>query len=161
MKRDGSFGGVRASGLGACFQACEICPSRPPGALASMRIATAGTASSALGGLFAAGSGAWTLIPSLALPIFDGGARQGALDYARAQQEAGLAAYDKAIQTAFREVVDALAERASLGQRLGAESALAVLDAQRTLWTAQQELVALQLTEQGNRLTLFKALGGA
>ncbi|WP_232539861.1 efflux transporter outer membrane subunit [Azohydromonas aeria] len=146
--------------------------------------AAAGTASATLGGLFAAGSGAWSFIPSLALPIFDGGARQGALDYAQAQQQAGLASYDKAIQTAFREVADTLAERASLGQRLaaqqalveayatslrlvterrrlGAESALAVLDAQRTLWSAQQELVSLRLAEQGNRLTLFKALGGA
>ncbi len=175
---------VRAAELSLRAASADVAAARAAFFPTLSLTAAAGTASSALGGLFAAGSGAWTLIPSLALPIFDGGARQGALDYARAQQEAGLAAYDKAIQAAFREVADALAERASLGQRitaqralveayatslrlvterrrLGAESALAVLDAQRTLWTAQQELVALQLTEQGNRLTLFKALGGA
>lgn len=146
--------------------------------------ASAGTASNALGGLFAAGSGAWSFAPTLKLPILDGGAARSALAYSEAQRESGLATYDKSIQSAFREVADALAERGSLAQRLtaqralveayatslrlvterrrlGAESALAVLDAQRTLWTAQQELVALQLTEQGNRLTLFKALGGA
>jgi NodT family efflux transporter outer membrane factor (OMF) lipoprotein len=143
-----------------------------------------GTASKALSGLFAAGSGAWSLAPALTLPVFDGGATRSALDYARAQREGSLASYEKTVQSAFREVADALAERASLGERiaaqqalvtayadslrlvterrrLGAESALAVLDAQRTLWTAQQTLVSLRLTEQSNRLTLFKALGGA
>ena len=146
--------------------------------------ASAGTASNALSGLFSAGSGSWSFIPTLKLPVLDGGATRSALAYSQAQREAGLASYDKAIQSAFREVADALAERARLAERLaaqqalveayatslrlvterrrlGAESALAVLDAQRTLWTAQQELVALRLTEQANRLALFKALGGA
>lgn len=143
-----------------------------------------GTASQALGGLFAAGSGAWSLAPALTLPVFDGGATRSALAQARAQREGTLASYEKTVQTAFREVADALAERQSVGERiaaqqalvaasaeslrlvterrrLGAESALAVLDAQRSLWAAQQALVALRLGEQGNRLTLFKALGGA
>jgi len=88
------------------------------------------------------------------------------------------------VQTAYQEAADALATRADLGQRLGAQqalvkaweqtldlterrraagaaSALEVLDAQRSLYSAQQALISLQLTEQGNRLTLYKVLGGA
>ncbi len=146
--------------------------------------ASAGTASSALSGLFAAGSGAWSLAPSIRLPLIDGGATRASLDSARVAREIALTTYEQTVQTAFREVSDALATRADLAERLaaqealvragtdslalterrralGAESALAVLDAQRTLWSAQQSLIALRLTEQANRLTLFKVLGGS
>jgi len=145
---------------------------------------SAGTASSALGRLFKAGSSVWTLAPSLKLPLLDGGASHAALDSARVSRAKQLASYEQTVQTAYQEAADALATRADLGQRLGAQqalvkaweqtldlterrraagaaSALEVLDAQRSLYSAQQALISLQLTEQGNRLTLYKVLGGA
>jgi multidrug efflux system outer membrane protein len=143
--------------------------------------ASAGTASRSLGNLFQ--GGAWSFLPSVTLPIFDGGANQGGLDSARAARDIQLATYEKTVQTAFREVADALAVRGSLDERLAAQQALVdayaktatlaqarfrnggysyleVLDAQRSLYAAQQSLIALQLTEQSNRVALFKALGG-
>jgi outer membrane protein TolC len=136
-----------------------------------------------VGSLFSAGNGVWSFMPSLTLPIFDGGASQLAIDAAQVQQQTLLANYDKAIQSAFRETADALVVRDSLATRLqaqaalqaasaetlrlvqarqqaGVESATAVLDAQRALYAAQQGLIGLRLSEQVNRLTLFKALGG-
>ena len=145
--------------------------------------ASAGTASSSLSGLFKNGSAAWSFAPSISIPIFDGGANRANLRVAEVQQQIELANYEKTLQTAFREVADALAERRTLGERLAAQQALLdasarsfelsqalfrnggagyldVLDAQRSLYTAQQSLIGLQLTEQANRLTLYKALGG-
>jgi len=110
------------------------------------------------------------------------GAQDGTAGHAG--QRIQLATYEKAIQTAFQEVSDALAVRDSLTERLtaqraqvqayadtlrltqrqrelGAASAVDVLTAQRSLYSAQQSLISLQLTEQANRLTLFKVLGGA
>jgi outer membrane protein TolC len=128
--------------------------------------AAAGTASTALSGLFAAGNGTWTVAPALSLPIFDWGSRQAAIDTARANQQAQLASYEKTLQTAFQEVADALAVRAQLDERLdaqtqqvqayaqalkltetrralGADSALTVLEAQRSYWSARQSLISL------------------
>lgn len=145
--------------------------------------ASTGTASSALSRLFKAGTGVWSFAPSISLPIFDGGASRAQVTSAEVTQRTQLATCEKTIQTAFREVADALATRADLGERLdaqqslveayrttltlttrrqqsGAESALVVLDAQRSLYGAQQSLISLQLTEQANRLTLFEVLGG-
>jgi multidrug efflux system outer membrane protein len=145
--------------------------------------ASAGTASSTLSGLFASGSKAWSFAPSVSVPIFDGGANRANLRVAEAQQKIQVATYEKAVQTAFREVADALAERRTLAERLdaqrsllgatsrsfelsqslfrsGASSYLDVLDAQRAHYAAQQTLIGLQLTEQTNRLTIYKALGG-
>ena len=143
--------------------------------------ASAGTASRELSGLFKSGS--WSFGPSASLPIFDGGANAAALDSARLDRDIALAQYDKAVQTAFREVADALSVRASLAERLDAQRALVanaerqlslaqalhragstgmleVLDAQRSLYAAQQSLIDLRLTEQSNRLDLYKVLGG-
>jgi len=143
--------------------------------------AQAGTASRSLGSLFQ--GGAWSFAPSISLPIFDGGARKAAVDSAEVTRDIRLASYDKTVQTAFREVADALAVRATLGARLnaqqalvqatqrslqlaqarnrsGADSYLTVLDAQRSHYAAQQALINLQLAEQSNRVTLFKVLGG-
>jgi NodT family efflux transporter outer membrane factor (OMF) lipoprotein len=143
--------------------------------------AQAGTASSSLGELFR--GGAWTFSPSVSWPIFDGGSRRAAVTVAEVTSDIRLAGYEYAVQTAFREVADALAIRASLDARLsaqqalgsatqrslelaqqryrgGADSYLAVLDAQRTAYAARQSLISLQLTEQINRVTLFKVLGG-
>uniref|UniRef100_UPI0031DF5747 TolC family protein n=1 Tax=Roseateles sp. TaxID=1971397 RepID=UPI0031DF5747 len=120
---------------------------------------------------------------SASLPIFDGGARDAALRQAEVGRDIALASYDKAIQTAFREVADALAVRATLADRLalqqsllasserqlrlaetqyraGSTTQLDLLDAQRSLVSAQQALVTLRLSEQLNRLTLYKVLGG-
>ncbi|QCB46873.1 efflux transporter outer membrane subunit [Hydrogenophaga sp. PAMC20947] len=142
-----------------------------------------GRSSSDVGSLFSAGNGVWSFMPSLSLPIFDGGASRLAEEAARVQQQVLLANYDKAIQTAFKETADALIVRESMATRLqaqdalhaayaetlrlvlarqqaGAETATAVLDAQRSLYAAQQGLIGLRLIEQGNRLTLFKVLGG-
>jgi multidrug efflux system outer membrane protein len=129
------------------------------------------------------GSKAWSFAPSISVPIFDGGANRANLRVAEAQQKIQLATYEKTVQTAFREVADALAERRTLAERLdaqrsllgatsrsfelsqslfrsGASSYLDVLDAQRAHYAAQQTLIGLQLTEQANRLTIYKALGG-
>ncbi|MFT7774387.1 efflux transporter outer membrane subunit [Roseateles sp.] len=145
--------------------------------------AAAGTASEQLSGLFRAGSGSWSFGPSLSLPLFDGGANAAAVESARLDRDIALAQYDKAVQTAFREVADALSVRAALAERLAAQQAvlasaerqlalaeaqhragstgqLELLDARRTLYAAQLALIALRLTEQGNRLALYKVLGG-
>lgn len=143
--------------------------------------AAAGTASSHLSDLFK--GGAWSFAPTISLPLLDGGASQANVDSALAALQLQLATYEKTVQTAFSEVADALAARATLEQRLqaqqalvesyqralqlsqaryeaGADSYLTVLDAQRSLFSAQQSLVNLRLVEQGNRITLFKVLGG-
>ena len=144
---------------------------------------SAGTASSSLSGLFKDGSAAWSFAPSISLPIFDAGLNRANLGVAQAQQQIQLATYEKTLQVAFREVADALAARRTLGERLAAQQSLVaattrafelsdalfksggagfldVLDAQRSLYTAQQSLISLQLVEQANRLTLYKVLGG-
>ena len=145
--------------------------------------ANVGTASTELSGLFAGGNLLWSFVPQIRLPLFDGGRNQANLDVAEANQRIALAQYEKVIQTAFREAADALAERATLTERLaaqeallaatervymlsdarfkaGADNYLTVLDAQRSLYAAQQTLLGLQLAEQVNRITLYKVLGG-
>ncbi len=145
--------------------------------------ASAGTASNALSGLFKDGSWGWTLAPQALLPIFDAGRNQAGLDSALAGRDIALAQYEKAIQTAFREVSDALAGRATLGDqwqaqqaqaeaeadrfrladlryRNGVASSLEVLDAQRALFASQQALVQTRLALRQNQVLLYKALGG-
>ncbi len=145
--------------------------------------ATAGTTSATLDGLFKAGSGTWTFVPQLTLPIFNAGALSASLDVAKVQREIQVAEYEKAIQSAFREVADALAERANLGEQLdarrklveasaesyrlsdaryrnGIDSYLVLLDAQRSRYAAEQELIAARLSEAGNRVALYKVMGG-
>jgi multidrug efflux system outer membrane protein len=145
--------------------------------------ANAGFASSSLANLFQGASRVWTFAPQLSLPLFDGGARDSVLLQAQAQRDLAIASYDRALQTAFREVSDSIAVRRylverqaaqqalvdSTGQvsrlagllfREGASSYLEVLDAQRALYLARQDLIALRLAEQINRVTLYKVLGG-
>ena len=145
--------------------------------------ATAGSASSTLDGLFEAGSGTWSFVPQIVLPIFHAGQLSANLKVAEVQREITVAQYEKAIQTGFREVADALAERATLAEQLdarrrlveataasfrlsearykaGVDSYLGLLDAQRTLYGAEQELIAARLSEAANRVALYKALGG-
>jgi multidrug efflux system outer membrane protein len=145
--------------------------------------ANAGTASSALSGLFKGGSGSWTFAPQIDLPIFDGGSNRANLDLALIDRDIYVARYEKAIQTAFREVSDGLAVRGTVQSRLdaqtalvqaseesyrlsearfqrGADSYLQLLDSQRSLYAAQQNLIGTQLTRVGNLVTLYKVLGG-
>lgn len=145
--------------------------------------ASAGTASTGLGKLFSAGSGAWTFAPSISLPIFNAGSNRALLEQAKASREIAVATYEKTLQTAFSEVADALAQRAVMADQLAAQTSLVaatsrslslsdalfrnggssyldVLDAQRSLYTAQQTAITLRLSEQTNRLTLYKVLGG-
>ena len=145
--------------------------------------ANAGTASDSLDGLFKAGSGTWSFMPQITLPIFQAGRLTANLDVAEVQRDITVAQYEKAIQEAFREVADALAERATLAEQLdartnlveataasfrlsearyrgGVDSYLGLLDAQRTLYAAQQDLIDVRLADAANRVALYKALGG-
>jgi len=143
---------------------------------------TVGTASAELSGLFEAGSGTWLFAPQIVMPIFD--ARLwSALDVTKAEQEIALAQYEQAIQTAFREVADSLAVQGTVDEQLaaqqslvrataetyrlsearylkGIDSYLGVLVAQRSLFAAQQGLVALNLSKRANQVRLYAVLGG-
>jgi len=142
-----------------------------------------GTSSAQLSGLFGNGSKFWSFNPQLSLPIFAGGANVANLDLAKVERNVQVAQYEKAIQTAFREVADALAARGTLQQQIKAQRALVdsagasyrlsemrfhsgvdayltVLDSQRTLYSAQQGLVSVELARLQNLVGLYKALGG-
>lgn len=144
---------------------------------------TVGTLSTALSGLFKSGSYTYNASPGLSLPLFDGGQRAGNLAYAKASQQAAVATYEKAIQSAFREVADALAQRGKIGEQIqaqssraesarvaarlsdarfkaGVDSFLTSLDAQRTAYAAEQQLVATRLTQASNLVELYRSLGG-
>ncbi len=145
--------------------------------------AQAGTASTSLSGLFSGGSGVWSFSPAINLPIFNAGSNRASLDAANTERDIQLATYEKAVQTAFKEVADALAQRSTLAEQLAAQQALTdatqksyslsqalfnagakgyldVLDSQRSLYSAQQDLITLGLSEQSNRISLYKVLGG-
>jgi len=140
-----------------------------------------GTASGALNDLFK--RSAWSFAPQLVQPIFDAGRNRANLDSARASRDIALAQYEKAVQTAFREVADGLASRATLAEQRAAQaaqvdaetrrldaaeqryaagvaSALDRLDAQRSLFAAQQALVQVQSQRAQNLVSLYRALGG-
>ncbi|CAN7422036.1 TolC family protein [Pseudoduganella sp. LjRoot289] len=142
-----------------------------------------GTASDELSGLFGSGTRAWSFLPQISLPIFDGGRNRANLGVAQADRDIAVAQYDKAIQVAFREVADALAGRATLAEELraaraqenaeqvrhdlarlryegGQASYLEYLDAQRSLFAARQQSIRTGLAETQNRIALYKALGG-
>lgn len=142
-----------------------------------------GTMSLGLSGLFSNGSEQWSVAPSASLPIFDYGRNAGNLRYAKATQDAMLATYEKTVQTAFREVADALARRGTIDAQLEAQSSLrdnaqgayrlsearftkgidgflGTLDSQRSYYTAEQSLVAARLVRETNAVELFRAIGG-
>lgn len=142
-----------------------------------------GSGSNALAGLFKDGSWGFTMAPQLLLPLFDAGRNQAGLDSANVSRDIAIAQYEKSIQTAFREVADALAGRDTLNQQLsaqqtqtdaetqrlrltdlryqnGAASLLESLDAQRSLFAAQQALVQTRLAYLQNQVALYKTLGG-
>nr|WP_160946313.1 MULTISPECIES: efflux transporter outer membrane subunit [unclassified Xanthomonas] len=145
--------------------------------------ASTGRSSGALSSLFDAGNRTWSFVPSISVPIFRAGALKAELDVSRITRDVNVATYEKAIQSAFSEVADALATRAQLDERMDAQRALVAvtqrsydlaearyrngvdsyldaLDSQRSLYSAQQDLITLRLTEAGNRVTLYKVLGG-
>jgi multidrug efflux system outer membrane protein len=145
--------------------------------------ASAGTISSELSGLFTSGSWGWSLAPQLLAPIFDGGRNAANLKLTEATRDVALAQYERAIQSAFREVADALAGRATLGEQLRAQRAqeqadteryrladlryrngvashLDLLDAQRSLFATQQQTLLVQLAQLQNQVVLYKVLGG-
>lgn len=145
--------------------------------------ASAGVASNDLEQLFNNGTSVWSFVPQLLMPIFDAGRNQANLEAAKVNKEIAVAQYEKAIQTGFREVADALAGRATLGEQLqaqtaqleaektrmgltdlrfqnGVASSFDVLDAQRSLFTAQQAVVQVQALQLQNLVTLYKVLGG-
>ncbi|WAC59609.1 efflux transporter outer membrane subunit [Brevundimonas sp. SL130] len=145
--------------------------------------ASYGSASSALSDLFTDGSYSHTITPALSLPIFDAGRRMGNVRLAQANADAAVATYEKAIQTAFSEVADALAQRGTINEqvsaqtaragsaraaatisearyRVGVSSFLVALDAQRTAYSADQQLLTTRLSRETNLVELYRTLGG-
>ncbi len=144
---------------------------------------SAGTASDQLYGLFKPGSDSWSFAPQITLPIFDAGKNRANLKVAEVERNIYVAQYEKAIQTAFREVADALAQHGTINDQLaaqrsltaatadtyhlsevryekGVDSFLTVLDSQRSLYSAQQNLITTRLARLTNMVTLYKVLGG-
>ena len=143
-----------------------------------------GLASTSLSSLFNGNAQTvWSFIPSINLPIFKGGENKANLDYANAQQKIALAQYEKTIQSAFKDVSDALIERANISKQLNAQEDLVntaqksyevalnsykyglgtylnVLVAQKTLFDTQRVLVDTKLNELINRVSLYTSLGG-
>ncbi|WP_114241710.1 efflux transporter outer membrane subunit [Dyella sp. C9] len=145
--------------------------------------ASFGTASAQLDGLFASGSRAWTFVPSVTLPVFDTGRRQANLELSEVRRDIAVADYDNTVQNAFREVADALSAKQWLGEQVriqreavdaqterarlaklrydnGATPYLEVLDAQRALLSAEQELVRARRALLSSQVSLYAALGG-
>ncbi|WP_353117877.1 efflux transporter outer membrane subunit [Nitratidesulfovibrio sp.] len=145
-------------------------------------IGSYGTASAELDGLFKNGSAAWSFAPSITLPLFDGWRNRSNLDLSWARRNTAVAQYEKAIQSAFRDVADALAGRKWLGEQVqilhatvgvqaerarlaklrydnGAAAFLEVLDAQRDLLTVQQQVVQARRALLSSRVNLYAALG--
>jgi multidrug efflux system outer membrane protein len=145
--------------------------------------ANAGAASTALSQLFKAGSGAWSFIPQITLPLFTAGKNKANLDSAHIAKDITVAEYEKTIQVAFKEVADTLAQRSTLMDQLAARQALSkatakayhlaklryehgvdtylsLLDTQRSLYSAQQQLISTKLSQLNNLVNFYKALGG-
>lgn len=142
-----------------------------------------GLASLALSSLFKGASATWSFVPTVTQSLFNGGANLGNLALAKARRDLAVAQYEKAVQTAFREVADALAQRGTIDEQVAAQAALSdaarhaltlaqaryergadsylnVLIAQRTYYAAQQTLVSARLAKSLNLVTLYGVLGG-
>ena len=145
--------------------------------------ANAGVVSDSLGGLFDGARTGWTFVSNLTMPIFDAGRNRGLITNAEVKRDIALAQYEKALQSAFREVADALVARSSFADQAqaqqnqtdaeaarlrlatlryssGVASQLDLLDAQRSLFASRQALISAQLARQQAHITLYKALGG-
>ena len=146
-------------------------------------VSSVGFGSDELSGLFKGDSFAWSILPRVSLPLFDGGANEANLKVAKLDRDIAVAQYEKAIQNAFREVADVLAQSGTIDDQLaaqqsltdataeshklsqarfdkGVDSYLTVLDSQRSLYGAQQNLISVRLTRLVNLVTLYKVLGG-
>lgn len=146
-------------------------------------VSSVGFGSDELSGLFKGGAFAWSFAPRISLPIFDAGANRANLKVAEVDRDIMVAQYEKAIQTAFREVADALAQRGTIDEQVaaqqsltdatsesyrlsrarydkGVDSYLVVLDSQRSTYSAQQNLISVRLARLANLVTLYKVLGG-
>ncbi|MGV3742293.1 MAG: efflux transporter outer membrane subunit [Burkholderiaceae bacterium] len=142
-----------------------------------------GSASNELSGLFEAGTRTWSFAPQLLLPLFDAGRNRANLSLSEARNNIAVVDYERTIQVAFREVADALAARATLEEEIEAQravqdaqaerlrladlrfqngiaSSLDLLDAQRELYTAQQQLIQARLLRLTNAIDLYRSLGG-
>ncbi len=145
--------------------------------------ASAGSESADMGHLFKGGQGTWTFAPNINIPIFNAGSLKASLDYAKIEKDVNVASYEKAIQTGFQEVSDGLAARQTYKQQLlaqkdlvqanqdyyrlaerryrtGIDSNLTFLDAQRSLFSAQQSAITDRLAQLTAEVDLYKALGG-
>lgn len=146
-------------------------------------ISSVGLGSDDLGGLFKSGAFVYKVMPQISIPIFQGGANKANLEAAEADRDIAVAQYEKAIQTAFKEVADALAQRGTIDEQVraqqsltdasaetyrlsqaryerGVDSYLSVLDSQRSLYSASQSLITVRLSRLNNLVTLYKVLGG-
>jgi multidrug efflux system outer membrane protein len=146
-------------------------------------ISSVGFGSDELSGLFKGNAFAWSFAPRISLPIFDGGSNRANLKVAEVDRDIAVVQYEKAIQTAFREVADALAQRANIDDQVAAQQSLAgatdesyklsrarfdkgvdsyltVLDSQRSFYGARQNLIGARLARLANLVALYKALGG-
>ena len=142
-----------------------------------------GLSSGSLNDLFKSGSVGWSFGPSVSVPIFDAGRLDANYDVAQIERKQTLAGYERSIQTAFREVSDVLATRATLGEQLeaqyrlqdnfeqtyqiadarfkaGISNYLDVLDAQRSLFSTQQGILDLELQKIISQIELYQVLGG-
>jgi len=142
-----------------------------------------GTASSSLDNLFSAGTGMWTFTPKITLPIFNAGANKANLERAQVLKRIEIVNYNKVIQTAFREVSDHLASKATLDEQIkaqkqnvvasenayrlaklrfkaGVDNYFVVLDLEKTLYASQQQFIQMHLEQLNNDINLYKALGG-
>ncbi len=142
-----------------------------------------GTTSLTLANLFGAGTGLWSFTPTISLPIFDAGQNAANVRLSKNQRDVAVAQYEKAVQTAFREVADALAQRGQVGELVAANQAYAfatgrsltlsnaryqrgsdtylnTLTAQLNTYTARQALVTARLTRATNLIALYQTLGG-
>lgn len=142
-----------------------------------------GVASRELDGLFAGNSRTWSFMPSITLPLFDGGRNRAGLDLAHAQHNSAIIEYERSVQNAFRDVADALAERHWLAEQIqaqrasleaqhergriatlryqhGAATYLEVLDAERELFSVEQALVQTRRAYLASGIKLYTALGG-
>ena len=145
--------------------------------------ASVGQGSNTLGNLFDTGTRTWSFVPSVSLPIFNAGSLKASLDVSEIQKNIEVAQYEKSIQSAFSEVADAMSMRRHMTEQMEAQQALVkasqtsydlsnarwkngvnsylqTLDAQRSLYSARQSLITLQLSDAVNRVTLYKVLGG-
>ncbi|RQW83734.1 MAG: AdeC/AdeK/OprM family multidrug efflux complex outer membrane factor [Geobacter sp.] len=146
-------------------------------------VSAVGFGSDDLAGLFTSGSFVWKVAPQISLPIFAGGSNRANLKVAEVDRDIAVAQYEKAIQTAFREVADAFARQGTIDEQLaaqksltdataesyrlsqaryekGVDSYLNVLDSQRSLYGSQQTLINVRLVRLLNLATLYKVLGG-